>query len=154
MHRACGPCSPPTTAPSLQPHSLPSCPLHSCQHPPPQCQTLAANSHQGSSAKTTNHLFVQGWLGDCEHSTEHRPDTATNAEVTLPSHAPDLPLQLVLAPAGFKSRLWLAALETGRAAGCQPAAHLREAPPAPWGRTHPTRESFQESFQGVGGACA
>lgn len=36
---------------------------HSHQHPPLQHQTLAASSPQGSSAKPTNCLFVQGHLG-------------------------------------------------------------------------------------------
>lgn len=56
-------CPPQFQLPSLLlPEALqPSCPSHSCQHLPLQCQTLAANSHQGFSAKTTNHLHVHSW---------------------------------------------------------------------------------------------
>lgn len=46
-----------------------------------------ATSPQGSSAKPTKCLFVQGHLG----SPEKDPDADINAEQTLPSHAPDLP---------------------------------------------------------------
>lgn len=74
--------------------SFPNCPPHLCQHPPWQHQTLAANSHQSSSAKAANHRQVQGWLGNerTEHSTEQHPDTGRNAKQTCSSHVPALPL--------------------------------------------------------------